>query len=204
MYTTTFSKTENPISEDGTWINGKAAGLDWANCATTNGYVYGLQSGPKGYDDATALLTGPWGSNQTVTATVHATKRLTGAVYEEVEVRLRSSISPRVNTGYEVNFSLRTGKDAYVEIVRWNGPVGKFSYVAQTNGAHLVLRDGDVVKGSISNSTIRAYINGRLVLQGNDRTYPTGNPGIGFYLQGTTGVNLEYGFKSVTVSDGAD
>jgi hypothetical protein len=44
-YTTTFPLTENPISEGGNWINGKAVGLDWANLATTNGMAIGLESG---------------------------------------------------------------------------------------------------------------------------------------------------------------
>jgi len=40
-----------------------------------------------------------------------------------------------------------------------------------------------------------------MVLQGKDRTYTSGNPGIGFFLRGTTGVNGDYGFTSFTAMD---
>jgi hypothetical protein len=69
-------------------------------------------------------------------------------------------------------------------------------------GSHLVLRDGDEVKGSITNQTIRAYINGTMVLQITDSVYTSGNPGIGFYLAGGTGVNDDFGFKSMVATDG--
>src|SRR5678815_1243602 len=70
-FSTEFDLTEDPVSEGGAWINGKADGLDWADCATINGYIYGLQTGQTGYDDATALLAGTWGSNQTAGAIVY-------------------------------------------------------------------------------------------------------------------------------------
>jgi hypothetical protein len=38
-------------------------------------------------------------------------------------------------------------------------------------------------------------------LQTTDRSYRMGNPGIGAFLQNTTGVNGDYGFTSFTASD---
>src|SRR6476646_10753489 len=70
-YTTQFGLTENPISEGGNWINGKANGADWADVSTTNGLAIGLESGFTGYDDATAVLSGTWGNDQTAEATVY-------------------------------------------------------------------------------------------------------------------------------------
>jgi hypothetical protein len=99
-YTTRFPFTENPISEGGNWINGHTTGLDWADVATTPRLAIGLESGFTGYDDATALLTGTWSSNQMATATVYTTNRMSGDVYEEVEIRLRSSLSPHSCNGY--------------------------------------------------------------------------------------------------------
>jgi hypothetical protein len=69
-YTTSFLLTENPISEGGNWINGKAVGLDWANVQTTPGLAFGTETGSGGYDDSTALLTGSWGADQHVKATI--------------------------------------------------------------------------------------------------------------------------------------
>jgi hypothetical protein len=34
-YTTSFPVTENPISEGGKWISGRAVGLDWTDVRTT-------------------------------------------------------------------------------------------------------------------------------------------------------------------------
>jgi len=200
-YTTHFPFAENPISEGGNWINGRTTGLDWADVATTNGLAIGLESGFTGYDDATALLTGIWGSNQMATATVFTTNRMSGNVYEEVEIRLRSSLSAHHCSGYEVLFSLKPDSGCYVQIVRWNGPLGSFDYVNATGGSQFILHTGDTVSGSISNSTITACVNGTPVLQGTDTNYPSGNPGIGIFIQGATGVNGDYGYTSYTATD---
>lgn len=200
-YTTHFSFTENPISEGGNWINGKANGVDWADVSTTNGLAIGLESGFTGYDDATALLTGNWGSNQTASATVYTTNRPSGNVFEEVEIRLRSSLSAHSCTGYEVLFSLKPDSSAYVQIVRWNGALGDFTYVAATGGAQCILHSGDTVSAAITNHTITAFINRAQILQGTDTNYSSGNPGIGIFIQGAAGVNRDYGFTSFTVTD---
>jgi hypothetical protein len=199
-YTTTFSLEENPISEGVNWINGKAVGLDWSDCATTPGLALGLELGFDGYDDATALLSCSWGPNQTVAARVHTTNQQSGNVFEEVELRLRSTLSAHWCTGYEVLFSVRND-NPYCQIVRWNGALGDFTYVASTSGAQCILHDGDEVKATITNQTITAYINGVQILQGTDTTYPSGSPGMGFFIQGATGVNSDYGFASFTASD---
>ena len=199
-YTTTFSLAENPISEGGNWINGKAVGLDWSDVRTVNGMAVGLQPGTSGTDDATALLTGTWGPNQTVTATVHTTNP-SSSYFEEVELRLRSTLSAHRCTGYEVLFGLRNDSSAYVSIVRWNGPFNDWTTLDAYGGSQYILREGDVVKGVISNQTISAYINGVKVMQVTDSTFSSGNPGLGFYLANATGVNTDYGFTSFTASD---
>lgn len=200
-YTTSFPLSENPISEGGSWVNGKTTGINWADVSTTPGLAIGLESGFTGYDDATALLTGTWGSNQMVTATVFTTNRMSGNVFEEVEIRLRSSLSPNNCTGYEVLFSLKPDSGCYVQIVRWNGPLGSFDYVNATGGSQFILHTGDTVSGSISNHLITAYINGTPVLQGTDTNFASGNPGIGIFIQGASGVNHDYGFTSYMATD---
>ena len=199
-YTTTFSLTEDPISEGGNWINGKAVGLDWSDVRTVNGMAVGLQPGTRGTDDATALLAGTWGPNQTVTATVHTTNP-SSSFFEEVELRLRSTLSAHECTGYEVLFGLRNDASAYVSIVRWNGPFNDWTTLDAYGGSQYILREGDVVMGVISNQTISAYINGVKVMQVTDSTFSSGSPGLGFYLANATGVNTDYGFTSFTASD---
>jgi len=200
-YTTNFSLTENPISENGNWENGKSVGLDWADAATVPGRAFGLEPGTNGYDDTAALLTGNWGPDQTAQATVYSVNQ-NDSIYEEVELRLRSSLSAHIATGYEILFRCSKSKDAYAEIVRWNGPLGSFTYLDRHNGAQYGVATGDVVKATIAGNVITAYINGVQVAQATDSTYPNGHPGIGFFLQGTTGVNHDYGFTSFTASDG--
>lgn len=204
-YSTNFPLTENPISESGNWTNGKANGLDWANIRTTSGFAYGTQSGNEGNDnDSTALLAGTWGPNQAAQATVHSVNQKSN-VWEEVEIRLRSTITPHSCTGYEINFRCTHDGSQYVEIVRWNGALDNFTYVVHLGGGPGIY-DGDVVKATISGSTISAYINGALILTGADATYTTGNPGMGFYLQlkGQSGSAADFGFTSFAASDSGD
>jgi hypothetical protein len=84
------------------WLNGQTTGLDWHDVSTTPGLAIGHQSGAS-YTDGTALLTGNWGPTQSVEATVHAVNPH-DSCYQEVEMRLRSALSPRRCTGYEISF----------------------------------------------------------------------------------------------------
>src|SRR4030095_11258728 len=95
-YTTNFPATENPISEGGNWLNGQRDGLDWKDMRTTPGFAFGTQDGSGGppYNDSTAIVTGTWGPDQTVQATVRTVNQQSGNIYEEIEIRLRLSITP--------------------------------------------------------------------------------------------------------------
>ena len=65
------------------------------------------------------------------------------------------------------------------------------------------MADGDVVKATIVGNVITVYKNGVQIAQATDSTYATGNPGVGFFLEGTAGVNRDYGFTRFTASDGS-
>jgi hypothetical protein len=203
-YTTTFANTEDPISEGGNWLNGGTVGLDWRNCATIGGMVQGRQnngSGPS-YNDSTALLTGTWGSNQDVTATLYR-----GNVVEndwpEAEIRLRSALSAHSCTGYEVMWSLLTVSSCYVAITRWNGPFGDFTGLSSVSGSQYVVTNGSTLRATIVGSTITVYINGTAVLTATDTTYSTGNPGIGFDHNGPSSDDAGFGFTSFSATSDA-
>jgi len=203
-YTTSFPRTENPISEGGNWINGKVVGLDWNNVSTTPGLAIGHQPGNVHYTDGTALLSGLWGSNQTVQATVYV-----GTTYSddfpEVEIRLRSSLLAHSCTGYEIAFKAFKDSSSYMAIARWNGPVGSFTVLTQLHGYQFGVANGDVVKATIIGNVITAYINGVQKAQVTDSTYTTGNPGMGFnyYCSGVCrGARTAYGFTSFSATDG--
>jgi hypothetical protein len=201
-YSTDFRANESPISEGGRWINGKAAGLDWNDVWTRSGMAFGGDtSGRPHYDDPTAVLTGNWGPNQTVQAKVRTRNQDSDHVYQEVELRLRTRIAPHWNAGYEVLFRCTHDGSQYVEIVRWNGRLGDFTYLARARGPGLY--DGDVVRATIIGDVITAHVNGTFVTRAADATFTSGNPGMGFYLDGARERNVDYGYTFFSASDGA-
>lgn len=200
-YSTSFPLTENPISENGNWFNGKADGLDWGDVQTTPGLAFGTNSG--NYADPTAILRGTWGANQMAQATVHSVNQTdTDSVYEEVELRLRSAISAHSITGYEINFRCSKTGNAYSQIVRWNGALGNFTYLSAKDGAQYGVTDKDVVKATIIGNVITVYLNGVQINQVTDTTYAAGSPGMGFYLSGASGINADFGFTDFQAADG--
>ena len=195
-YTTRFQLDEDPISEGGKWINGGKDGIDWYNVITKNGVAYGAVS--KGaYTDPTALLAGTWGKNQTVKARVFS-RNQTDKYYQEVEIRLRSTLRPHRCTGYEVFWRCLKTPNAYAEIVRWNGKVGDWTSLKKHTGAQYGVKDGDLVEATISGNVIKGYINGVEVISATDNTYKDGNPGIGFNF-GVEQSSGDFGFTSYEV-----
>ncbi len=190
-YSTAFPLTENPISEGGKWINGGTTGIDWGDISTTPGQTHD-HAGTARYADSTALLTGTWGADQMAQGTVYAGSTYN---YPEVELRLRSSLSAHQCSGYEISFAL--SPNAYLIIVRWNGPLANYSILQNLSGPQYSVSTGDVVKATIVGSLITAFKNGVVMGQATDSTYPTGNPGMGFNEM----VNGTYGYTSYSASD---
>ena len=121
-------------------------------------------------------------------------------MYEEVELRLRSSLSPHNCTGYEVMFRCSKSPKAYCNIARWDGILGAWMMLKETHGSQYGVAGGDVVKASIKGDMITVWINGVQVTQTRDYLFTSGNPGIGFYIEGTTGVDNQYGFSRFTAT----
>jgi hypothetical protein len=207
------------------WINGQTDGIDWIDCMTQNGgEVCGKVSrmtvaerraeqvhdeagdddaGTAGdYDDPTAVLSGEWGRNQYGKATVFC-RNPTNKYFQEVEIRLRSSITPHSCTGYEVFWRALKTDEGYAEIVRWNGAIGDFTSLARKVGTEFGVKDGDVVEASIEGDLIRGFINGVEVISATDDVFAEGAPGVGFnFFVSTT--NVDHGFTSFEVDTYAD
>jgi hypothetical protein len=218
-YQTNFPATENPISENGNWINGETAGVSWGNIQTTGGHAIGTTvapasctgSNPTGCNDGTAVLTGTWGSDQTACGTVYISPSLNrnNGVYE-IELHLNMSISANNITGYEFNYSVRTS-GVYAQVIRWNGPYGSFTVgVGQANNPP-TLTNGDVLCAMRSGATL-TYTrtpNGSttpvvLVTTNNSlaNTYTGGAPGIGMFNEGgVLSDDALYGFSSFQATD---
>ncbi len=162
----------------------------------------GNASGDAQYADSTAVLAGTWGPDQTAQATISVSNASDDpGVFEEVELRLRTTITLFSITGYEVNCSVSTNpNNFYLQIVRWNGLLGSFTLL---DGVTIHAIDGDVLAATIVGSTITAYLNGSPVVQTTDNTFTDGSPGIGFFLQGATGINANFGLSSFTATDGS-
>lgn len=206
-YSTDFLRAENPISEGGKWYNGQTDGLDWANVRTLPGLAFGTEIGgvrpePQNYDDSTALLKGDWGPNQTVQATVYSVHpNQDNKVWEEVELRLRSTLSPHNCAGYEIMFRCSKIPQAYCNVARWEGPLGKFTYLKNMGGSQYGVKTGDVVKATMIGSLLAVYINGMRIFQVADHKYARGNPGMGFFLDHATSVNRDFGFSKFMATD---
>lgn len=178
-YSSTFDLNESSISEGSNWINGKTVGIDWMDVKTVDGVAKGNPNYPDWWRDSTALLTGSWGTEQTVQGTIWCHPK-TSDEHMEIEARLRSSLSAHYNKGYEVTFNCNKSSTAYMYIVRWNGAEKDFTILAQQTGKSWGVGNGDVVKASIMGNVISVYVNGIQRMQTTDNTYKNGSPGIGF------------------------
>lgn len=197
-YSTTFPLSENPLSEGGKWMDGLAVGIDWANVQTTPNLAFGTWTGAQ--TDSIAILPGAWGPSQVVQATVHSVNQ-TDSLFEEVKLLLRSSLSAHLLTGYEVTFRCSKTSNAFAQIIRDNGAASDTTVLWTSTGSQYGVSEGDVVRASISGSTITVYINDIQIAQVSDSTFSTGSPGLGFYLSGASGVISDFGFTAFTGSD---
>jgi hypothetical protein len=222
-YATHFERDEDPISEGGLWTNGRTDGLDWADVVTGRGVAHGGRTrmavaerrpeqgilsagGPAAeavgdYDDPTALLTGSWGRNQHAKARVFS-RNQTEEYFQEVELRLRSTMAAHNCSGYEVFWRCLKSENAYSEIVRWNGPAGAFTSLARRQGPEYGVKDGDVVEATIVGDVITSYVNGVVVLTASDGAFTAGKPGIGFNF-GCGDTYVDHGLMDCEV-DSAD
>jgi hypothetical protein len=152
------------------------------------------------YDDSYAHLSG-FPPDQEVWGVAHIAKP-NSACHQELEILLRFTSSAHSTTGYECLARCLSSESSYLEIVRWDGPLGKFTYLARKRGRDYALKHGDTVKASVVGNVITVYVNGVKKAQATDDTFKTGNPGIGVFLHcdGGQGIgsNSDFGFASFT------
>lgn len=200
-YSTTFDGDEDPLSEGRKWINN---GLDWTKFRKQGGIAHGTQTGTNQgiyrYDDSYAQLSG-FPPDQEAWAQVQIAKP-DPSCHQELEILLRWTSSAHSTTGYECFARCVNDGSSYLQVVRWEGPLGKFTYLADKRGADYGLKDGDVLKASIVGNVITVSINGVEKARVKDDTHKTGNPGVGAFLfcddgRGI-GSNTDFGFRSFT------
>ena len=197
-YTTDFDLTESPLSESGAWHHD---GLDWALVDTANGIAFGTQalgvsrSGPGQYNDSYAYLSG-FPPDQRASGVVHLGS-IDGNCTHEVEILLRWEDSAHSARGYECNLAY---DGAYAQIVRWNGPVGDYTYLnsgSVPGGVH----EGDTLSASIVGNQITLSVNAVVRATAQDSTFTTGGPGIGLW-RGSSGCGSfgDFGFTRFSAS----
>ena len=200
-YTTRFEGTENPLSEGGRWIN---QGIDWTQITKRGGIACGTQTGTNSgkyrFDDSYAHLFG-FPANQEAWGRA-CIKKPNSSCNQELEILLRWNSSAHRTTGYECFARCLNSDSSYVQIVRWDGPLGQFTYLADKRGTNYGLNNGDELKASVVGNVIAVYINGIEKARVRDDTFKSGNPGVGEFLacnQGKgVGSNLDFGFSSFT------
>ena len=172
-YSTNFPSGE---MVSGRWLQGKTNGANWCNVVNVPGLAYGTQDGSQPFNDSTAVVVGAWGNDQSAQATVSVP--VNQSSISEVELRLRTSISPGSITGYEFNGSVSAGGGAYMQIVRWNGPINNFTKIGSSA---VLLHSGDVIMATAKGNVLTLYRNGTAICSASDSTFPSGAPGVGMF-----------------------
>lgn len=193
-YTTSFVRTENPVSENGLWSNG---GLDWSNCLTANGMIQGNQ----GHDlsDSIAHLTGlTWAQNQGDTAIIYKDPNLGATNFPELELHLNFTVSGHAATGYEFLYSMRTDLEHHF-IVRWDFPAAP---VQLADCGTLTITNGATLRVTNHNGTLQMYVGPTLIGSASDSTYTAGSPGVGFDSNLQTYDYSKFGITNFVATDG--
>ena len=194
-YSTIFNYTENPLSDGGNWINGKATGRDWLDVNVTPGFAHANPI-TASETDPTAVLAGVWAPNQTAQARIVVNTIPAGI--DEIELRLNTTITADSITGYELDFQT----SGLVTIVRWEGAIGIYTIIQAAAGLPGgVLKTDDVLKATNVNGLITCYVNGVQVAQVTDTTYIDGSPGIGFYYSGSGAGPTDHGMSAFSATD---
>jgi hypothetical protein len=200
-FTTRFEGTENPLAEGGRWKND---GLDWARFRKDGGIAFGSQTGvdtgATRYNDSYAVLSG-FPPDQEAWGEVRIAKP-DSACNQELEILLRWTSAPHRTTGYECFARCLSGAGSYLQIVRWEGPLAKYTYLADKHGPDYGLKNGDTLKATMVGNVITVYINGVEKARATDDSYKTGDPGIGHFLACKKGhgfgSNADFGFSGFT------
>jgi hypothetical protein len=217
-FSTTFSLTENPISEGGIWLNGLADGLDWNNVQTTNTgdgiHRVCASSLVSGFNDPTAIINPTFrafANNQFVQGTIYrAAGYFTSVNFHETELRMRSTMSAHSCTGYEllIAIGLSTDTTSGWALVKWNGALGDFTTISNNPASIPPAADGDIWRVEMTGSVAKVFLNS--VQQGSNidlsvgstiAVWPGGNPGVGMYPIDPGSVSTSYGWKSFSAGD---
>lgn len=195
-YSTNFPLTESPISDGGRWVNGGTTGLDWTNVQTSGGIAFATQTqhAEPPFDDSIAHLIG-YRADHWCQGTIFNNS----SANREVELLLRSNITPHNTTQYEIDITQSNGLDLAI----WLGALNSFTVLVTGVTSGVSLLNGAVWYAQILGPIILVQCNGATVLtydtSGDTVKISSGNPGMGFYGDtgaGTPSATNTLGFSS--------
>jgi len=196
-YTTTFPLTENPISEGGVWSH---TPNQWTAVRTSGGNAFGTNGITDTYDDSYALLSG-FPNDVEATCTLFRNPSGTFTVTHEVCLFMRGADTSNSIRGYEFLFAYF----GEFQLMRWNGPFGDFTNLVTNGGIGRAFITGDVFRARVQGNVLTAWVNNIQIAQVTDTTYPSGQPGINFFLRpGGNGANFamqDYSVSALTAPD---
>lgn len=197
-YSSNFDVDENPLSDAGKWLHTDST---LTMCKVVGGKAFGTQSGSGAFDDSNAYLAG-FGNDHEIEGTVWLNSGLSGGGNREVEILLHwtddgplrsTPYGPTRANGYEINVN-HAGQ--YMQLGRFKGAL----LTEVRNFA--TPRTGDRFRARIEGQRIRVWWNDILKIDFTDTLaslqITTGNPGIGFYVDGGS-PNTDFGFDALVV-----
>jgi len=187
---TTFPVDESILDEGGKWLNGARDGIDWNDIEIAGGNAiatdFGIPAPP--YDDCIACINPAYltfNPNQYAEGTVY--RRSSPTLYNsdhEIELHTRLLITPNSARGYEAYWNVAVPGVIDIYIVRWNGPLNGFDYLANNSIAGTGAT-GNVMRMETTGTNpvnIAVKVNGVTVVSfadGSPQRILTGQPGIG-------------------------
>lgn len=205
VFSTTYTGTENPLSESGVW---EFTAGSWTPVRKNGGIAYGTQVTGLAYDDSLAYLAG-----HTRTFTITSILSYDGSARSgatdshEVEHCSGRFVDGTHLENYEATLGYSGATGFYVGAVKLNGTIGNFADISTFQNAPTVIVSGDEYKTIFTevvgvSVTFNSYLNGVLICTGFDNSSPfmTRQPGIGFFWRATENVS-DFAFTSTTVVD---
>lgn len=208
-YSTTFTGTENPLSEAGVWRTGLTHGLGWTDPQKTGGIAFGSQtihSGPP-FDDSIACQLPGYRNNQFAQGTLFVGAGVANG--QEVELFVKLKIGAHFSTGFELDI-LNSG--ARIFIARWNGALSDATAIAGPITTNVSIANAAVWRFGLIASTLAVLCNSALVTTLDLSLDPLnasilasdGSPGCGFYRDnngGTPGANDQFGWTDFSCGE---
>lgn len=199
-FSTTFTGTENPISEGGLLRTGLTHGLDWTDPQKSGGIAFGSQGikSPPPFDDSIAVLPPGYRANQFAQGTLAVGAGVANG--QETELFVLTTIDAHSAKGIEIDI-LNSGQRIF--IARWNGALNDATAIAGPITTNVSISNGAFWYAKVFNGLLTVLCNSLTVTTFDLTADPLnaalltggGSPGFGFYRDnnaGTPGANDQF------------